>query len=299
MTSVAGTHPRSRRGPPKTKRSDSRVRRGRLITSFFELDRGTSTIDARRETCTGRQTIDPNPRAIIDQTADEIIRQTLGEFSSKEARGPPLICYLDAHFGSTIDCFLVKLNHLDALEGRSLEIPLKVTYEGIIFLKIFVKIPLKVSYQGKGYLQILVKLTQPPTESISSVSFSPKANYLVATSWDNQVRCWEVLPTGNSVAKAMISHDQPVLCSTWKDDGTTVFSAGCDKQAKMWPLLSGGQPVTVAMHDAPIREIAWIPEMNLLVTGSWDKTLKYLLVERLSLIQSCLFYQSHIKNLVI
>lgn len=66
-----------------------------------------------------------------------------------------------------------------------------------------------------------------------------------------------------------------VLCSTWKDDGTTVFSGGCDKQVKMWPLLSGGQPVTVAMHDAPIKEIAWIPEMNLLATGSWDKTLKY------------------------
>lgn len=65
------------------------------------------------------------------------------------------------------------------------------------------------------------------------------------------------------------------MCSTWKDDGTTVFSGGCDKQVKMWPLLSGGQPMTVAMHDAPIKELAWIPEMNLLVTGSWDKTLKY------------------------
>lgn len=43
----------------------------------------------------------------------------------------------------------------------------------------------------------------------------------------------------------------------------------------MWSLMSGGQPVTVAMHDAPIKEIAWIPEMNVLVTGSWDKTLKY------------------------
>ena len=65
-----------------------------------------------------------------------------------------------------------------------------------------------------------------------------------------------------------------VLCSAWKDDGTTVFSGGCDKQVKMWPLLSGGQPITVAMHDAPIKDIAWIPEMNLLATGSWDKTIK-------------------------
>ncbi|KAJ4718584.1 Protein RAE1 [Melia azedarach] len=123
-----------------------------------------------------------------------------------------------------------------------------------------------------------VEVAQPPSDSVSSLCFSPKANFLVATSWDNQVRCWEISRSGAAVAsvpKASISHDQPVLCSTWKDDGTTVFSGGCDKQVKMWPLLSGGQPVTVAMHDAPIKEVAWIPELNLLVTGSWDKTLKY------------------------
>ncbi|KAL7199870.1 hypothetical protein ACSBR2_022055 [Camellia fascicularis] len=93
-----------------------------------------------------------------------------------------------------------------------------------------------------------------------------------------EVRCWEIMRNGatvGSVPKASMSHDLPVLCSTWKDDGTTVFSGGCDKQVKMWPLLSGGQPMTVAMHDAPITEIAWIPEMNLLVSGSWDKTLRY------------------------
>ncbi|CAL5003748.1 unnamed protein product [Urochloa decumbens] len=113
-----------------------------------------------------------------------------------------------------------------------------------------------------------------PGDSVSSLSFSPKSNLLVATSWDNQVRCWEIVG-GNSQPKASISHDQPVLCSAWKDDGTTVFSGGCDKQVKMWPLLSGGQPQTVAMHDAPVKEIAWVPQMNLLVSGSWDKTLRY------------------------
>ncbi|CAH8392654.1 unnamed protein product [Eruca vesicaria subsp. sativa] len=121
-------------------------------------------------------------------------------------------------------------------------------------------------------------VTPSPADSISSLSFSPRADILVATSWDNQVRCWEISRSGTSLAsapKASISHDQPVLCSAWKDDGTTVFSGGCDKQAKMWPLLSGGQPVTVAMHNAPISAMAWIPGMNLLVTGSWDKTLRY------------------------
>lgn len=72
--------------------------------------------------------------------------------------------------------------------------------------------------------------------------------------------------------KFFYSYLLKVLCSTWKDDGTTVFSGGCDKQVKMWPL--GAQSVTVAMHDAPVKDIAWIPEMNLLVSGSWDKTLR-------------------------
>ncbi|KAJ4950695.1 hypothetical protein NE237_027527 [Protea cynaroides] len=122
------------------------------------------------------------------------------------------------------------------------------------------------------------EVVQPPSDSISSLCFSPKGNYLVATSWDNQVRCWEIMKSGatfGSMPKASTSHEQPVLCSTWKDDGTTVFSGGCDKQVKMWPLMAGGQAVTVAMHDAPVKEVAWIPQMNVLVTGSWDKTLKY------------------------
>jgi len=85
----------------------------------------------------------------------------------------------------------------------------------------------------------------------------------------------EIQSNGSSVPKAAILHDQPVLCTAWKDDGSIVFSAGCDKQVKMWPILSGGQPVQVGMHDAPIKDIAWVPEMNLLVTGSWDKTIKY------------------------
>ncbi|KAK9232467.1 hypothetical protein WN943_022713 [Citrus x changshan-huyou] len=116
----------------------------------------------------------------------------------------------------------------------------------------------------------VVSVSQPPNDSFSSLCFSPMANILVATSWDNQVRCWEISHSGTAVATAhaSISHDH-------LDDGTTVFSGGCDKQVKMWPLLSGGQPVTVAMHDVPIEEVAWIPEMNLLATGSWDKTLKY------------------------
>ena len=106
------------------------------------------------------------------------------------------------------------------------------------------------------------------------MSFSPKANLLVGTSWDNQVRAWEVQPNGQAIGKASHAHQQPPLTCCWSSDGSKVFSGGCDNQAKMWDLGSNSQQ-QVAGHDAPIRHMAWIQEMNVLVTGSWDKTLRY------------------------
>ncbi|KAK9827320.1 hypothetical protein WJX81_004742 [Elliptochloris bilobata] len=119
-----------------------------------------------------------------------------------------------------------------------------------------------------------LEVSQPPSDGISSLSFSPVANHLVATSWDNQVRCWEIAPTGQSVAKAATSHDKPVLCSAWSADGTTVFTGGCDNTAKMWSLQTN-QSQVVAKHEAPIRHLFMVKEANVLVTGSWDRTLRY------------------------
>lgn len=42
----------------------------------------------------------------------------------------------------------------------------------------------------------------------------------------------------------------------------------------MWNLATNQQQ-QVAAHDAPIKELAYVSEMNCLVTGSWDKTVKY------------------------
>jgi len=120
-------------------------------------------------------------------------------------------------------------------------------------------------------------VVQALPDGISSISWSKKANYFVAGSWDNKVRCWEVGTTAQGIAaipKAAISHDAPVLCTVWSGDGQRVFSAGCDNKAKMWPL-AGGNPIQIAQHNAPIKSICYLDEFNIVVTGSWDKTVKY------------------------
>lgn len=114
----------------------------------------------------------------------------------------------------------------------------------------------------------------PAPDGISSLSFHPHQNYLIGTSWDNQVRCWEIQQNGQAVPKSATNHAAPVLCSAWSADGNSVFSGGCDNQAKKWDLASN-QSTQVAQHDAPIRHLAWVQELNMLVTGSWDKTIRY------------------------
>ncbi|KAJ2412219.1 RNA export factor gle2 [Coemansia sp. RSA 2530] len=103
-----------------------------------------------------------------------------------------------------------------------------------------------------------VEISQPPTDTISEIAFSPKANFLAASSWDNEVRIWEIQNNGTS-------------------DGTKVASGGADKAGRMFDI-STGQTTQIAQHDAPIRCIKFVEAENsspIVATAGWDKMLKY------------------------
>ncbi|KAL6779616.1 RAE1 [Auxenochlorella protothecoides x Auxenochlorella symbiontica] len=118
------------------------------------------------------------------------------------------------------------------------------------------------------------EVTSPPSDGVSSLNFSPVSNHLVATSWSGQTLCWEVQSSGQAVPKAAIQSDKPVLCSAWNADGSAVFAGGCDNGVKMWNLATNQQQ-QVAAHAEPVRHCAYVPHLSMLVTGSWDRTLKY------------------------
>ncbi|KAI8912912.1 hypothetical protein PhCBS80983_g03163 [Powellomyces hirtus] len=121
------------------------------------------------------------------------------------------------------------------------------------------------------------EIQSAPTDTVSELRFSPKANYLAGSSWDNQTRIWEVASNGQSIPKAAIQHEAPVLCVDWAPDGSKVFSGGCDKAGRLLDLATG-QSAQVAAHDAPIRSCRFIEgpgNSPLVVTGSWDKTMKF------------------------
>ncbi|KAI3613757.1 poly + rna export protein [Moniliophthora roreri] len=116
-----------------------------------------------------------------------------------------------------------------------------------------------------------IEMSDPPTDSISSMSFSSQADYLAVGSWDNSVRIYEVGAGGQSQGKAMYQHQGPVL-----SDGNKVFSGGADNAGRMFDITTG-QATQVAQHDAPIKVAKWVeaPHQGILATGSWEKTIKY------------------------
>eukprot|EP00752_Nemacystus_decipiens_P001274 g1270.t1 len=125
------------------------------------------------------------------------------------------------------------------------------------------------------------ELPSPPSDGVSDLTFSPTGSLITAGSWDNGVRVWELQRGyGNqgvtAVPKAQINHDAPVLCTDFSSDGTKVFSGGASKQLNMWSL---GQPGTtgqqIGVHDAAVKSIRFIPELNLVASASWDKTVKF------------------------
>ncbi|KAJ3241286.1 hypothetical protein HDU81_001271 [Chytriomyces hyalinus] len=122
------------------------------------------------------------------------------------------------------------------------------------------------------------EVASPPTDGISDMCFSPTADLLAASSFDNQTRIWEVQANGSTVPKAAIQHDGPALCCTWSKDGTKLFSGGADKAGKMMDITTG-QTTQVAAHDAPISCARFADGIGgagtMVITGSWDKTIKY------------------------
>jgi len=142
-----------------------------------------------------------------------------------------------------------------------------------------------MNLQKKSSQESDIKFPNPPADSISSISINgsaqAKPNMLIATAWDGSVNCYEMQWSAqgqmtNIVPQSQIKHDAPALCSDISStDNVTVFSGGGDGIVKMWNITQGPTAAqNVGKHDAPIKCLRYVPEKNIVITGSWDKTLK-------------------------
>ncbi|CUV06887.1 putative mRNA export protein [Cryptosporidium parvum] len=132
--------------------------------------------------------------------------------------------------------------------------------------------------QNKYNVNNSIELSNCPNDSISKVCWSMNSSLLAASSWDKSVTVWEVQHMGgNSVNTrfgASFQHSAPVLDCAISSDSRYLFSGGCDNELKMHDM-SSRQSQTIGRHDAPISNIFWCDEQKFVVTGSWDKTIKF------------------------
>jgi cell cycle arrest protein BUB3 len=113
------------------------------------------------------------------------------------------------------------------------------------------------------------EILSPPTDGISTVKFAPNENLLLASSWDTSVRLYD--PIRNE-PRAKYNHKASVLACCFSDSAHA-FSGGIDRTFKMYEINVGTE-TTLGEHDMTISSVAYSPSSNLLVTGSWDKTVR-------------------------
>ncbi|XP_046844256.1 mitotic checkpoint protein BUB3-like [Xenia sp. Carnegie-2017] len=113
-------------------------------------------------------------------------------------------------------------------------------------------------------------IDSPPLDTISSVNFSPKsANFLLVSSWDDSVRLYDVV--GNK-QRLTYNHKGPVLDCCFSD-GVHCFSGGLDCALKTYDFNASAEQ-ELGRHEAAIKCVEFCNQMGVVVTGSWDKTVK-------------------------
>ncbi|KXJ87609.1 WD40-repeat-containing domain protein [Microdochium bolleyi] len=129
-----------------------------------------------------------------------------------------------------------------------------------------------------GDLKNDVPVNDPPSDTVTDLAFGTEKNLLAISSWDKKVRIYEINGQGQSQGRHVYEHTEPVFSVDFSKDGTKIVSAGADKQAKCLDITTG-QTAQVAAHDQTIKTAKFFDSPNsngpMLVTGSWDKTVKY------------------------
>jgi len=107
---------------------------------------------------------------------------------------------------------------------------------------------------------------------------------LAVSAWDGTVRVYNITTQGYGAQskamgepRGMVTLQEPVLCVAWApgQGGESVLIGCADGGLHQWNIGTGGNPNQIGKHAQGIRHVFFVKEMNMIVTGSWDRTVAF------------------------
>lgn len=145
--------------------------------------------------------------------------------------------------------------------------------------------------KSENYICMAI-LTNTHNKSIRRLCWSPCGNYLASASFDSTVCIWKKNPIDNNWATVvnLEGHESEVKSVAWSSDGNYLASCGRDRTIWIWERALDRMDEVDSEetdegaswdcsdvkndHTKDVKQIVWHPHYNILVSCSYDDTVK-------------------------
>ncbi len=110
---------------------------------------------------------------------------------------------------------------------------------------------------------------------VQDLTLSIDSSYALTASWDKTLRLWDLKKA--KTHKYFVSHEKDCLSCSFSADNRLIASGGMDKNIKIWNTVAECKfTVEEDNHTDWVSAVRFSPDTkdNILVTGSWDGTIK-------------------------
>lgn len=117
-------------------------------------------------------------------------------------------------------------------------------------------------------------LAEPPADGVTALRFAADGASLLASSWDASVRLYDAR---TNQLRTKLKAPCPVLdCDFADEGGARAASGGLDGAVRLHGLAGDAEAVALGVHGGAVKCVrrAQLHGGSVLVSGSWDKTVK-------------------------
>lgn len=139
-----------------------------------------------------------------------------------------------------------------------------------------------------------IKTLNGHSQSVTELAISPDGRFLASVSWDRKLGVWSVAD-GKSIDEA-IGHDRGLLAVSFAQKPASnsyyLVTGGFDQNIKLWSMQPDREKKLILTdtfkgHTGSIHALTIAPEQKIIVSGSYDRTIKQWDLETGKLLYSC------------